>query len=98
MFCYRVFRQGGDTLLAICDSSILERTFEQGGLSITVSPEFYSEKECGRGDVKKLAARATIINAVGNDIVDALISEKIVKESGVIKIGGVKHAQVVAML
>jgi hypothetical protein len=97
MFCYKIFRQDDDILLAICDKSIVGKTFSEKDLSITANSDFYSEKECGDQQIMKLVKGATIVNALGNQIVSFLVSKSIVNKSNVIEIGGVMHAQVVAV-
>ena len=96
MFSYNVFKHGDETMLAICDFKILDKTFESGQVSITVS-EFYKGNECDEKVAVKLVNKATIINAVGNDIVRLLIERDVVDDSNVLKIGGVMHAQIVSM-
>ena len=96
MFSYNIFKQGDNVLLAICDYKILDKTFESGQLTITVS-EFYKGKECGEKTALSLVNKSTIINAVGNEIVKLLIDRNIVDDSNVLKIGGILHAQVVLM-
>jgi uncharacterized protein len=96
MFSYNVFEQGSEILLAICDYKILDKTFESGTLTITVS-EFYKGKECTEKKAVELANKATIINAVGNEIIKLLINKNIIKDSNVLKIGSVLHAQVISL-
>lgn len=96
MFSYNVFEQGDNILLAICDYKILDKTFESGQVAITVS-EFYKGRKCTHKQVSTLAKKATIINAVGNEIVKLLIDKNIVDDSNVLKIGGILHAQVISM-
>ena len=98
MFAYKMFKEGDDTLLAICDSDIIGQDFEEGEISIHVSDNFYSEKECKKDEAVKLAKKATIVNAVGNEIVSLLVNEKIVNKTSVLKIGKVLHAQVVSLV
>ena len=97
MFSYKVFKEGDDVLLAICDTDIVGQNFEQGDLGIHVSKNFYSESECKKAQALKLIKEATIINAVGNEIINLLIDENIVHKDNVLKIGKVLHAQVVSM-
>ncbi len=94
-FSYRVFRQDSDTLLAIADRSVVGKKFEEGELGIFVSPEFYHEKTCSGGGAKKLIKSATIVNAVGADIVGLLVKEKVVASEKILTISGIPHAQVV---
>ncbi len=96
MFSYNIFEQGDDVLLAICDYKILDKTFESGQLAITVS-EFYRGEKCTEKQALSLANRATIINAVGNEIVRLLINKNIVDDSNILKIGGILHAQAVTV-
>lgn len=96
-FSYKLFREGNDTLLAICDAGIVGKRFGDGEIEIHISEDFYSEKECKDKEAVRLAKEATIINAVGNDIVSLLINEKIVSKSNVLRVGDVLHAQVVTV-
>ncbi len=97
MFCYKVFEQGNEILLAVCDKDILNKTFEEGELSVTASEDFYSESECTEKEIVKLIKNATILNALGNNIIDLLIQQKLVNKENVIEIGSTKHAQVVSL-
>lgn len=96
MFSYNVFKQGKNVLLAICDENILGKTFSEGELEITIT-EFYKGKNCDAVAAIKLAKKATIINAVGKDIINILIEKKFVDASSIMKIGETLHAQVVSM-
>ncbi|HLC68107.1 MAG TPA: DUF424 family protein [archaeon] len=97
MFSYKLFETGDDKLLAVCDANILGKTFTEGDLTLHVSKDFYGEKKSDAAAVLKIAKKSTIINAVGNDIVQLLIDKKIVNEESVIQIGKVRHAQVVSI-
>ena len=94
-FSYRVFNHQDEVLLAIADKSILGMTCEDGDLSITVS-DFYAGRACDSGEALKLIKRATIVNAVGREIIALLIREKCVGKDSVLKIGDMPHAQIVA--
>lgn len=94
-FSYHIFHQDSDTLLAICDYVILGQTFEEGDMQIEVSREFYHEKECQPKEVKNLIRNATIVNAVGKEIVSLLVKEKIADEEHVLVIDGVPHVQII---
>lgn len=83
-------------LLAICDENILGKTFNDDRLEITVS-EFYSGKRCDEKTAIKLAQKATIINAIGKNIINILIEKKLVDASSVIKVCGTPHAQVISI-
>lgn len=96
-FSYRVFKEGSDTLLAISDKSILGQNLEEGELCIFVSKDFYHENFCDEKGIKKLLNDATIVNAVGKDIIDLLINEGFIKKDNILKISGVPHAQIITI-
>jgi hypothetical protein len=94
-FCYKIFRQGDDTLLAVSDSSIIGKTFNEGDIQINVSRDFYHGKECSRNEIIKILKSATIVNAVGKKIVDIMVKENIIESDSVLIIEGVPHAQII---
>lgn len=97
MFSYKMYEQAGEKLLAVCDEDALGKTFGSGDLEIEVS-DFYRGSICGPTEILKITQKSTIINAVGNEIVKLLIKNKLVDKSSILTIGGVMHAQVVAIV
>jgi len=97
MFSYRFFQSGSDKILAICDKSLLGKTLTQGEMNFTVSEKFYSGNTCGKEGVKNLISSATIINAIGSEIIKILVEEKVVNEKNLIKINNIPHAQVISI-
>ncbi|MBI3190444.1 DUF424 family protein [archaeon] len=95
-FCYKIFNCGNDVMLAIADSDIVGKKFEEREIEIFVSKDFYCEKECDNKEALRLFKKSTIINAVGKGIIGAMIKEDIIKKTSVIVIDGVPHAQVIA--
>ncbi len=96
-FAYKIFHHGGDVMLAISDADIVGKTLRSRGLEITVSREFYCEKSCGGRDVQKLAEGATIINAIGKEIVALLSSKGFLSVENIIMVGEVPHAQIISL-
>lgn len=96
-FSYRIFQQGSDTLLAISDDGIVGKTFSSKEAEITVSKEFYCDKSCDESKVLQLVAKATIINAIGKDVINLLAKTGLVDESSVLLIGDIPHAQIITI-
>lgn len=96
MFSYRVFRDE-DILLAISDKDVLGKRFEENELVLDVSESFYSENECDESKAVELIKDATIVNAVGEKIISLMVREKLIDGSKIIRIGGIPHAQIVAI-
>lgn len=96
-FVYRIFSQGNDRLLAISDYAIIGKTLRSKDLELTVSKEFYHDKSCNETKALELVGWATIVNAIGKDIVNLLAEKGIVDSKSVLLIGEIPHAQVVAL-
>lgn len=96
-FAYKLFEQGSDTLLAISDAAIVGKTFANSEIEITVSKEFYYEKSCDEGEVLGLLNRATIVNAIGKEIITLLLNNGFVDNEKILLIGDVPHVQIIAI-
>jgi hypothetical protein len=97
MFSYKVFDQAGAVLLAIADVSIMGKTLAEGDIQFLVSKDFYSDKTCDEKAMKTLIKSATIINAVGKEIVSLLLDEKLVDKNTILYINGVPHVQIISI-
>jgi len=95
MFSYKLFRQGNDILLAISDSDIIGKTLREKDLEIRVNEDFYSEKSCDNKEASNLIRDATIVNAIGENIINMMLDKKIIEKENIMKIDGVPHAQVI---
>ncbi len=86
---------GHDTLVAVCDSDLIGRTFQEGDLHLSVSEDFFKGRPAAEHDVRKAFLDATIVNLVGKRSVSCGIASGIIDENCVITIDGVPHAQMV---
>jgi len=86
-----------DRILAACDEEILGMTFRGDGVKIKVSEIFYGGESVPEEVFIERTKSVTIMNLVGNRVVDRAIKEGLVSEESVIIIGEVKHAQTVIM-
>jgi|SRR3989344_2309415 len=93
-FVFKSYNKGNERLLAIADAAIVGKEFSEKGLQISVSDSFYHEKECNEKEALKLMKEATIVNAVGNDIISLMVSNKITEKENILYIGEVAHAQI----
>lgn len=86
----------GSRVLAVSDSDILGKEFEDSdtGIAVKVSHEFYGGEMMDAGEAIERIKAADNVNAIGTRIVDALIEERLVDPKNVININGVKHAQI----
>ena len=96
-FSYSVFKQDEETLLAVSDANIVGKTFEERDLQLDVSKEFYGSKTGDEKEIIELLKDATIINAVGKEIISLLVQKDIIEKKSVIEIRGVPHAQIISI-
>ncbi|MFC1704779.1 DUF424 domain-containing protein [Nanoarchaeota archaeon] len=85
----------GKKLVAICDSDLLGKKFEQGNLQLDLTSGFYKGKEMGAEEVKEILKDCYIVNVVGDESIAFLVSLGIIDKKHVLKVGGVPHAQAV---
>lgn len=96
-FYFKVHKHPSETVVSICDDDILGQSFKGGKLRISVTEGFYGGDLVNEEFVRINLNAYTILNIVGNRIVDLAVREKIVSEENVVVIGGVKHAQAVKL-
>lgn len=80
-------------LVSVCDGDLLGKEFENGSVSLTVSPEFYDGDEADEETVVASLARCTTANLVGTRAVNLAIERGFVDEENVLDFDGTRHAQ-----
>jgi hypothetical protein len=86
-----------ERILAACDQEILGMTFRGDGVKIKVSEIFYGGEVVSEEVFIERTRSVSIMNLVGNRVVEKAVKEGLVSEQSVMVIGEVKHAQVVIM-
>lgn len=83
-------------IIAVCDTELLGKKFEEGNMQLEVREDFYNGEERTEAEVIEILkieeAEDATFNLVGEQSVNAGIKSGIIDESGVIKIQGVPHA------
>ena len=85
-------------MIAICDSNLIGKKFEEKGLQLDLRGDFYNGDELPEEEIRKVIKRAYIINAVGEKSVKFLITEKIIDKKNIITIKKIPHAQAMLMV
>lgn len=96
MFYYKIHKSGENKILAVCDSGIIGKRFEEGNLALDVKKEFYGNERIGN-DVAGLFQNANIINIVGKKIVSLAAREGWISKKNILKIKGIPHAQIIVL-
>jgi len=93
----KTYRQGSQTLIAVCDCDILGKKFVEGSLCMEVSQDFFGKEKASIGEVEAALTRATMANFVGCQAVEHAIRLGYVEKENVLSIDGVLYAQMVRM-
>ena len=97
MFFIKVMSSHRD-VVAICDSDLLGKRFEQGKLQLDVKESFYKGEEVDEERliqvIKRMAREDATFNIVGKNSVDIALKEGIIIKEGIREIQGVPFALV----
>lgn len=83
-------------LVSVCDTDCLGETYEGGGLSLTVTEDFYGGDDAKRADSNEVVdslTRASVANLVGKEAVTVAVEAGIIDENSVLEVDGTLHAQ-----
>jgi len=84
-------------LLAVCDSSLIGKKFEQGGKVIDLSSDFYNGDETSKEEAAIIMKKAYLLNLVGEDSIQTGLDAGLVENNSVLKIEGIPCAQVLCI-
>jgi Uncharacterized conserved protein len=85
----------GEVVVAACDEGLIgARLRVRERYEVLVSRDFYLGRQVEWEAVKEAINGATIVNLLGNKVVQKAIEEGLVEESACIEVGGVKHVQI----
>lgn len=91
----KIYKTEGQIMVAVCDKSLIGRTFQEGELVLRVTEKFYKGISATEDEVSAALARATIANLVGEMTVACAVEGGYVDPELVLVIDGVPHAQMV---
>jgi hypothetical protein len=88
---------GHHVLLAACDADLLGRVLREGKIVFEVREEFYKGPKMSVEEAIDLVERSTVVNMIGNCIVQKAIEKGLIHPEAVLNISGILHAQIVKM-
>jgi hypothetical protein len=95
----RVHRVRSEFVVAACDADLLGRDLPVGdkGRTVKVTAQFYGERRVSREELIWALQRATIANLLGERVLKLAAEGGFVAAEGVGTLGGVPHAEIIAM-
>lgn len=94
-YCLKVYREGPEILVAVCDADLIGKTFVEGELILEITENFYGNATVTREEVIRALKMATIANITGEKSVQCAIEANIIDEDKVLRVQNVPHAQMV---
>ena len=82
-------------IVAVCDSELKGKKFEEGKLQLDLTASFYDGQEANETDVLNSFKNAYMVNLVGQESVNLAIKSGIAKEKNIIKIKNIPHVQAI---
>jgi uncharacterized protein len=86
------------TIVALCDSDLIGKTFEEGIRQIEVHPNFFKGDEKNKEEIlellRDLEKEDATFNIVGKESVECAIIAGVISKDGILDIGGVPVALV----
>lgn len=85
----------GELVAAVCDQELLGKRIDvRNGLTVEVAQSFYGGNLLEEDQVFEHIEHATIVNLVGNEIVERAVKRGLAHSSAAVKLGGVSHLQI----
>lgn len=95
---YVNLRKSGQYLvLATCDCELLGKVLRDGKIVFEIKEEFYKGRRVTVEEAIELCKQSTIVNMVGQCIVERAVKEGLIHPDAILKINGVPHAQIIKM-
>ena len=82
-------------MIAICDSDLLGKKFEENEKQLDLSSNFYKGEEKSPEETEQLLKDCYIVNAVGKESVDLLVKNNLIKKENIGVVSGIPYAQCV---
>jgi len=83
----------GRTIIAVCDSNLIGKKFEEGEKQLDLSSDFYKGEKMDKERILNYFKSVHIVNLCGEKSVELGIKAGIIDKNRVIKIDGIPHAE-----
>lgn len=95
MFCTKIHRSYR-TVVAICDSELIGKRFEQDKRQLDLRESFYKEREINEKELRKIIKMQIIedstFNIVGKESIKIAIQEGLIKKDSVAEVADIPFA------
>ncbi|MDP6293573.1 MAG: DUF424 family protein [Candidatus Woesearchaeota archaeon] len=85
--------KGGNIIVAVCDTELLGKKFEENGVVLDLSSPFYQGKEMDEDETKSILKKAGACNLVGKVITQLALREGMISEENILHCQNIPFAQ-----
>ena len=85
----KIHSQSTNRIIGVCDEDCINLHLTQGKYNYRVSEAFFKDKLVLIEEAIKILKTSTNFNAVGKNIIEALIKSEIINSEGILEIDGV---------
>ena len=93
MILIKVHKTKFRDVVALCDSNLIGKKFEENDLQLEITERFYKGKPIDEEDLLPILRDAEILNIVGEESINAAVKAGVVYKENIIRIKGIPHAQ-----
>ena len=83
----------GKLIVAICDKGLVGKKFEENGLQLDLSSDFYKGDEKSESELKLIVKSAYLLNITGKNSVEFALKNSLVEKNSIITICKIPHAE-----
>ena len=91
-FYLKIHTQSTNHIIGVCDEDCINLHLKQGKYKYHVSDAFFRDKLVSIEEAIKILKNSSNFNAVGKNVIEALIKNKIIASEGILEIEGVPIA------
>lgn len=88
----------GKVIVAICDSDLLGKKFEENDLQLDLRANFYKGEEVSGKELLSIVKDAHILNIVGEKSIEFALKNNLIKKEKILRIKDVPYAQVLIVM
>ena len=83
----------GKILIAVADTNLIGKRFEEGVLQLDITGDFYKGVEKTAEEIGDLMRNADFVNLVGEESVKLGLTEEVIEEQAIRRVQGIPFAQ-----
>ncbi|MCX6709814.1 MAG: DUF424 family protein [Candidatus Woesearchaeota archaeon] len=93
----KIHRAEGKSIIALSDDSLAGKKFEENGLQLDLSADFYRGEKATEQEIIDAAGKAYTVNIVGKESISFAVKKGMIEKGRVREIAGIPYAYCLIM-